>query len=49
MQIENKIKKIIKKSSDIHIEEFYNYIIEQDLDANSKYGVLFYKNCNFIF
>ena len=43
------IKKIIKKSSDIHIEEFYNYIIEQDLDANSKYGVLFYKNCNFIF
>lgn len=43
------IEKIMSKTNNIHIEEFYNLLIEKEYDVNSDYGVLFYKNCNFIF
>ena len=41
------IEKIISSSFNIYIEEFYNNMLEQDID--SEYGMLFYQNCNFIF
>lgn len=43
------IEKIISKANNIHIEEFHNFLIEKKYDVNSDYGILFYKNCNFIF
>lgn len=43
------IEKIISTASNIHIEEFYNLLLEKEYDVNSDYGVLFYRNCNFIF
>lgn len=43
------LEKIIKNTSNIHIEEFYNLLLEQDHGISSDYGMLFYKNCNFIF
>ena len=43
------IEKIISKVNNIHIEEFYNFLLEKEYDVNSGYGILFYKNCNFIF
>lgn len=43
------IETIMSKASNIHIEEFYNFLIEKEYHVNSDYGVLFYKNCNFIF
>lgn len=43
------IEKIIRISSDMHIEEFYHFLIEQDSSVSSDYGALFYKNSNFIF
>lgn len=43
------LEKIIANTSNAHIEEFYNLIIEPEMDADFDYGMLFYKNCNFIF
>lgn len=43
------IEKIITNSTDMHIEEFYHFLIEKESGALSDYGALFYKNCNFIF
>lgn len=43
------IEKIMSNASNIHIEEFYDFLIEKEYNVNSDYGVLFYKNCNLIF
>lgn len=45
----NALNKIITKLNNIHIEEFYNILLEQNYDLSSEYGILFYKNCNFVF
>lgn len=43
------IEEILKNTSAIHIEEFYNLLTEQDGNNTFEYGILYYKNCNFIF
>lgn len=44
----NGISKIMN-TTNTYIEEFHNYLIDQDYDPDFDYGMLFYKNCNFIF
>ena len=43
------IEKIMECTSNAHIEEFYELLVELDNGLNFDYGMLLYKHCNFLF